>query len=141
MNGQGISTACLGVATLDETLREVDLDFEKLTPEFPGRLAERMQYPWRQALGYDFEFDATVGDRPAPTPDSAQQAAFRQALGELSTVDLEVAEAAALSGHRFDPGLVRTPEIMAKVADWIAEGRRSPYTDPTVPPPGPDDPR
>jgi flavin-dependent dehydrogenase len=141
MNGQGISTACLGVRTLEHTLLNVDFDLEKLTPEFQARLAERMQYPWRQAIGFDFEFAATVGDRPTESPSAAKQAAYRTAIGELSTVDVDVAAAAALSGHLFDPSLVRTPEIVEKVTAWISEGRTSPYTDPTVPPPGPDEPR
>ena len=139
MNGQGVSTACYGALTLGETLVDVDLDVERLTPEFQRRLARRMEFPWRQALAFDFKFAATVGERPAAGPNAAEEAAYRKAVGALSTVDIEVARAASLSAHLLDPSLLRTPEVAAKVTAWIAAGHESPYTDPTVPPPGPDE--
>jgi hypothetical protein len=46
------------------------LDIEKLIPKFQSRLAERTQCPWRQPLGFDLTFAATVGDRPASSPDT-----------------------------------------------------------------------
>ncbi len=135
MNGQGISTACYGAVTLADTLADVDFNLQKLNPEFQQRLAERMKFPWGIAVGFDFQFPATVGERPQPTTEATANAAYMKALGELATADLDAAEALFLWTHTFDPGQVRRPEIVAKVEAWIAEGRRPPYADPTQPPP------
>ena len=107
-------------------MADVDFSLEKLNPEFQQRLAERMKFPWSIAVGFDFQFPATVGERPQPSPDATANAAYMKALGELGTADVEAAEALFLWTHTFDQGQVRRPEIVAKVEAWIAEGRRRP---------------
>ena len=137
MNGQGISTACYGAKTLGETLTDLDGDLSKLSREFQQRLARRMDFPWRTALNYDFQFSATVGKQPDPAPEAAANAAYMKALGELATADPEAAEALFLSTQTFDPSQLRQPAIVAKVEAWGAGGHRPPYTDPAQPPPDP----
>lgn len=134
MNGQGISTACLGAKTLDETLTNTDDDLIALVPEFQRRLAERMRFPWTIAIGSDFQYPMTVGDRPEPTQESTTGARYMQSLAELATADVQAAEALFLMTHTFDPGQIYRPEIVRKVEAWVAEGRRPPHLDPTEPP-------
>jgi len=138
MNGQGISTACYGARTLVETLTDFDGDLERVSRVFPTRLAQRMEFPWQVALGFDFQFPATAGERPPVTPESEEQAHYVKALGELITADVDAAEALFLWTQTFDPEQIRRPEIVAKVEAWVAEGRRPEYTDPASPPPNPD---
>lgn len=97
-----------------------------------------MQFPWRTALNFDFQFSETSGERPAATPESIADAKYMRALGQAATADVDVAEALFLSTQTFDPGQVRRPEIVARVEEWMASGRTPPYTDPAVPPPNPD---
>jgi 2-polyprenyl-6-methoxyphenol hydroxylase-like FAD-dependent oxidoreductase len=138
MNGQGISTACYGAKTLVETITDLDGDIEKVSQAFPGRLAQRMEFPWQVALGFDFQFTTTSGERPPVTPETKEQARYMKALGELITADADAAEALFLWTQTFDPGQIRRPEIVAKVEAWVADGRRPEYTDPAIPPPNPD---
>jgi len=132
MAGQGISTSCLAGVTLGATFDEVDGDLTKLTPLFQTRQAEKMAYPWSVAVGFDSMFPATVGDRPAPTPEQIETGKLLQVLGQVATVDLEVAEQLLLANHLFDRSALTTPEMVAKADAWVAEGRVPPHLDPTT---------
>jgi 2-polyprenyl-6-methoxyphenol hydroxylase-like FAD-dependent oxidoreductase len=134
MAGQGISSACLGAVILGETLREVDGDLNRLPLVFQSRLAERLTYPWQQALGFDLQFPATEGSRAEPTPEGLDSARYLASLAQLATVDVAAGEAIGLASQLFDGSYLRTPELVAKVEAWVAEGRTPPNTDPTRPP-------
>jgi 2-polyprenyl-6-methoxyphenol hydroxylase-like FAD-dependent oxidoreductase len=138
MNGQGISTACLGAVTLGEVLTELDGRADRLPEEFQARLADRMVFPWRTAVGFDFQFPGTAGERPAVTPQGEARARYMTAVAQLATFDVEVAEAFFLSIGTFDPGRVEQPEVAAKVEAWMAGDRILPNADPARFPPLPE---
>lgn len=131
MAGQGISTSCLAGVTLGATFDEVDGDLNKLTPLFQSRQAERMAFPWSVAVGFDSMFPDTVGERPVPTAEQLEMARLMQVLGQVATVDLEVAEAMALANQTFDRSALTEPEMIAKAEAWVAEKRVPPNLDPT----------
>jgi 2-polyprenyl-6-methoxyphenol hydroxylase-like FAD-dependent oxidoreductase len=65
--GQGMTTAALGAATLDECLRAAERaggDWRGLARRFQRALARRNQTPWLLATGADFRTPRTVGRRP-----------------------------------------------------------------------------
>ncbi len=121
MNGQGISTACLGAVTLGETLVHVDGDLRRLPLAFQSRLAERMVFPWRTAVNFDFQFPETVGERPAPTAAAVGAAEYLGALQQIARTDPDVQEAFLLATQTFDPDLLTTAAFVAKVEAWAAE--------------------
>ncbi len=135
MNGQGISSACLGAVILGAAIEDVDGDLARLPQLFQPRLAERLAFPWNTAVGFDLQFPGTTGDRPAPSPGAEERATFMRALSELATVDDEVNEAFLLSIATFDPSVLTTPAFVSKVQAWTADGREPVYyTDPAHPP-------
>jgi hypothetical protein len=68
-------------------------------------------------------------------PPDPQRVAFGRALSQLATEDPEVALTLKTAGHFFDTAGLRSPQIAAKVAAWIEQGRTPRFTDPTVIPP------
>lgn len=131
--GQGISNTMAGTVLLREVLAEGDLD--DLGNRFHPRLAERLAYPYRTSTGFDLQFPTTVGERRPSTPESRQFAEYMGVLAQIGTVEVSVAEAILNATQTYNPGLVRAPELVAKVRQWVAEGRHATNTDPTSPPP------
>ena len=135
MFGQGISTACLGAVTLGDTIGDLEGDLRTLPKKFQGTLAERIQFPWQLAVGFDFQFPETVGERPALTPEAKEAGQYLRVLGQIATEDREVNEAMLLSTQMYDRSRLFEPDFQAKAKAWVAEGRAPRYTDPKSPPP------
>jgi hypothetical protein len=132
--GQGISSGLKAAVLLGETLDELGDDDNSLPGNFQRRLAAWLDVPWGQATGYDFAFPTTVGERPKPVPEQLAFAKYVDVLSQLSTVDPSVAEAVLVANQSFDLKLLHTPELSAKAAKWVADGRTPPIADPAKPP-------
>jgi 2-polyprenyl-6-methoxyphenol hydroxylase-like FAD-dependent oxidoreductase len=63
--GQGMTTAALGVMTLDKCLREQKGDFIGLSRRFQKRIAKVNEAPWLLATGEDYRYPETVGGSPS----------------------------------------------------------------------------
>jgi 2-polyprenyl-6-methoxyphenol hydroxylase-like FAD-dependent oxidoreductase len=68
-------------------------------------------------------------------PPSAEAVVLGQALSRLATEDPQVSLALKYAGHFFDTTALRSPEIAAKVADWLGSGRAVAPQDPALVPP------
>ncbi len=120
MNGQGTSTACMGAVLLGETLVDVDGDMDRLPAEFHSRLAVRSEFPWQVAIGYDFQFPETSGDRSLVSAEMTELNKWLAVCRRASFSDLEIFEAVSLVPQTFDPSLVYQPHIVEKVEAWRA---------------------
>ena len=132
--GQGISSGLKGAQILSETLDDVGDDLEKLPREFQPRLSAWLDIPWAQATGFDLAFPTTIGARPERTPEQLQMAAYVDTLSQMSTADHTVAEAVLIATQSFDPTMLWAPELQAKAAQWVHEGRTPAPADPLRPP-------
>jgi 2-polyprenyl-6-methoxyphenol hydroxylase-like FAD-dependent oxidoreductase len=65
--GQGMSSAALQAAALEDVARGVGVLSPELGQRFHRRAARVVEAPWRIAVGGDFGHPATVGSRPAGT--------------------------------------------------------------------------
>jgi 2-polyprenyl-6-methoxyphenol hydroxylase-like FAD-dependent oxidoreductase len=132
--GQGISSGLIAALMLGDASKDVDGDLGRLPQVFQPRIASWLDVPWTQATGFDFMFPTTVGDRPEPTVEQTKMRGYAATLSQIATVDPTVAEAVLVANQSFNPSLLRTPELEAKAARWIAEERVPPASDPARPP-------
>jgi 2-polyprenyl-6-methoxyphenol hydroxylase-like FAD-dependent oxidoreductase len=129
--GQGVTCACLGSVLLGETIVEVDGDLDRLPAAFHPALAARLRYPWQTAVGFDLRFPETVGERPAPSPESIEFGQYMDVIAQLATADVGVLETMLLANQTFDPGVLRDPALVAKAKAWVDDGRTPANLDPT----------
>lgn len=64
--GQGMTAAALQARELDQLLQE-RIQLEGLFPAFFQRAAKVIDIPWQLAVGQDFLFPGTIGDKPRGT--------------------------------------------------------------------------
>ena len=65
--GQGMTTAALGAALLDEFIQSEEGDFTtRFGQIFQGKLAKLLETPWLMATNEDFRWENTEGVRPGP---------------------------------------------------------------------------
>jgi hypothetical protein len=132
--GQGISNAVMASVLLGESLTDARGDLNEVSARFPAQLAQRLAYPYQMAVGFDLRFPATVGERPAATPEQAEMGRYMDVLAQMGTVDVEVVEALLIANQTYNPGLLRDPKLIAKAEQWVARGDKPANTDPSRPP-------
>jgi hypothetical protein len=133
--GQGVTCACIGSVLLGKTIGEVDGDLDRLPAMFHPALAARLRYPWQTAVGFDLRFPETVGERPAPSPESIEFGRYMDVIAQLSTADVGVLEKVLLANQTFDQGALHDPSLVAQAKAWVDDGRTPANLDPTRVPP------
>ncbi len=131
MNGQGISSACFGATILGASIGEVDGDLARLPNHFQSQLAERLVFPWETAVNFDFQFPATVGERPVQTPELAAKTQYLADLQQVAVQhvmqgDFEIQIAIQMANQIFDRSRLFEPDYVAKVDAWRAEQDAAP---------------
>jgi 2-polyprenyl-6-methoxyphenol hydroxylase-like FAD-dependent oxidoreductase len=119
--GQGMSSAALQAAALDDVARAVGVLSPDLPRRFHRKAARVIEAPWRIAVGGDFGHPATVGDRPTGT---AQLNGYVRRLVRAAHVSVPVARAFNRVLQLADPptALLR-PATVFRV---LSASRRSP---------------
>ncbi|MDX6281042.1 MAG: hypothetical protein QOH03_2113 [Kribbellaceae bacterium] len=119
--GQGMSSAALQAAALDEMARAVGVISPDLPRRFHRKAARVIEAPWRIAVGGDFGHPATVGDKP---PGTAQLNGYVRQVVRAAHVSVPVARAFNRVLQLADPptALLR-PTLVARV---LTTSRRSP---------------
>ncbi|MEV6414202.1 FAD-dependent monooxygenase [Kribbella sp. NPDC051718] len=119
--GQGMSSAALQAAALEEVARRVGVLSPELPRLFHRRAARVIEAPWRIAVGGDFGHPETVGDRPAGT---AQLNGYIAQVVRAAHVSVPVARAFNRVLQLADPptALLR-PAVVLRV---LTTSRRSP---------------
>lgn len=119
--GQGMSSAALQAAALEEVAQSVGVLSSELPRRFHRKAARVIEAPWRIAVGGDFGHPATVGEKP---PGTAQLNGYVQQVVRAAHVSVPVARAFNRVLQLADPptALLR-PATVVRV---LSTSRRSP---------------
>jgi hypothetical protein len=119
--GQGMSSAALQAAALDDVAQAVGVLSPELPKRFHRRAARVIDGPWRIAVGGDFGHPATVGPKPAGT---ARLNAYVARVVRAAHVSVPVARALNRVLQLADtPTALLRPGTVVRV---LSESRRSP---------------
>ncbi|GAA0955366.1 FAD-binding monooxygenase [Kribbella koreensis] len=119
--GQGMSSAALQAAALEEVARGVGVLSPELPRRFHRKAARVIEAPWRIAVGGDFGHPETVGDRPAGT---AQLNGYIAQVVRAAHISVPVARAFNRVLQLADPPTALLhPAVVARV---LSTSRRSP---------------
>ncbi|WP_437756392.1 FAD-dependent oxidoreductase [Sorangium sp. So ce1389] len=125
--GQGMSVAALGAQELDTCLREQRApkgapDLDGLSRRFQRRLALLTEMPWQFAIGEDFRWPETAGERPGAVQRALH--AYSDRVMQLAEDDAEAGRTFMRVLHLIDPAAALfRPSIAARVlerATWPA---------------------
>lgn len=119
--GQGMTSAALQAAVLDELLTERGGELAGIAPLFFKRAAKVVDTPWQLAVGEDFRYPQTTGPKPAGVDLLNRYVA---AVHRATLVDPEVGRAfAKVMNLMAPPASLMAPGMMVRV--WRANRRRS----------------
>ena len=114
--GQGMTSAALQAAALDELLTQRRGAVAGVAPVFFKRAAKIIDTPWQLAVGEDFRYPQTTGPKPAGVDLLNRYVA---AVHRATLVDPEVGRAfARVMNLMTPPASLMTPRIMLRV--WKA---------------------
>ncbi|MFN3981582.1 MAG: FAD-dependent oxidoreductase [Caldilinea sp.] len=114
--GQGMTSAAMQAAALDELLVQRGGNLADIAPAFFKRAAKIIDTPWQLAVGEDFRFPQTTGPKPAGIDLLNRYVA---AVHRATLVDLEVGRAfAKVMNLMAPPSSLMTPGMMVRV--WRA---------------------
>jgi 2-polyprenyl-6-methoxyphenol hydroxylase-like FAD-dependent oxidoreductase len=118
--GQGMTSAALQAAALDELLGQFGRPSAELARAFFKRVAAIVETPWQMAVGEDFRFPGTTGPKPAGVDLINRYIAL---VHRATLVDAEVCRAFLLVMNLIaPPASLMTPRMMLRV--WRASRRR-----------------
>ncbi len=114
--GQGMTSAAMQAAALDELLAQRDGVLDGLSPVFFKRAAKVVDTPWQLAVGEDFRYPQTTGSKPAGVDLLNRYVA---AVHRATLVDSEVGRAfGKVMNLMAPPPSLMTPAMMIRV--WRA---------------------
>ncbi len=114
--GQGMTSAALQAAALDELLMQRHGNLTNIAPAFFKRAAKIIDTPWQLAVGEDFRFPQTTGPKPAGIDLLNRYVA---AVHRATLIDPEVGRAfAKVMNLMAPPPSLMTPGMMVRV--WRA---------------------
>ena len=131
--GQGMSVAACEAVTLRDELAATGVTDPGLAARAQRAFTPVVDTVFHMVVSVDSHYPGAEFD--GVDPPSPEAVAFGRALSQLATEDPQVSLALKYAGHFFDTTALRSPEIAAKVADWIAAGRSVAPQDPAVVPP------
>jgi 2-polyprenyl-6-methoxyphenol hydroxylase-like FAD-dependent oxidoreductase len=126
--GQGMTVAALEAQKLRDRIAALDGDLDLLPDAFMEDLTASCEFPFSIAAGNDANYPgATFVNAEAPAP---EQAEFFASAEQVATEDPDVARDILHASGWFEPELLASPELVAKVEAWKASGREVTNDDP-----------
>jgi 2-polyprenyl-6-methoxyphenol hydroxylase-like FAD-dependent oxidoreductase len=126
--GQGMTVAALEAQKLRDRIATLGGDLDALPDAFMEDLTASCEFPFSIATGNDGVYPgATFVNAEPPPPENA---AFFAAAEQVATEDPEVARNILHATGWFEPELLASPELVAKVEAWTAAGREVTNNDP-----------
>ncbi len=118
--GQGMTSAAMQAAALDNLLAQPSSNAPQLAPMFFKRAAKIIDTPWQLAVGEDFRFPLTTGPKP-PGVDLINR--YVAQVHRATSVDVEVGRAFLNVMNLFaPPSSLMAPAMMFRV--WQANRQR-----------------
>jgi 2-polyprenyl-6-methoxyphenol hydroxylase-like FAD-dependent oxidoreductase len=126
--GQGMTVAALEAKKLRDRIAGLGDDLDALPDAFMEDLTASCEFPFSIAAGNDANYPgATFVNAEPPPPENAE---FFAAAEQVATDDPDVARDILHATGWFEPELLASPELMAKVEAWKASGRDVSNNDP-----------
>ncbi|HUR75409.1 MAG TPA: FAD-dependent monooxygenase [Sporichthya sp.] len=130
--GQGMSVAACEALTLRDEVAAAGVHDPGLAARAQAAFTPVVDTVFHLVVSLDAHYaGAELDGVEAPGPEAV---AFGRALSQLATEDPQVSLALKYAGHYFDTTALRSPEIAAKVREWIGAGRSPAPQDPCVVP-------
>ncbi|WP_433207342.1 FAD-dependent oxidoreductase [Nocardia sp. CA-107356] len=131
--GQGMTIAAHGAIVLRDLLARLDGALDQLPELFQAKVGEAVEWAFSSASALDTSY---AGAELENIPEIDQEdAEYYVHLEELATADHTICRAIDRSFGYMEPELLVSAEVKAKVAAWVASGRKLQNTDPLTPPP------
>ncbi len=128
--GQGMTVAALEASKLRDRIAMLGGDLDALPDAFMDDLTASCEFPFSIAAGSDANYPgATFVNAEPPPPEEAE---FFAAAEQVATEDPEIARDILHATGWFEPELLASPDLVAKVAAWKAAGREVTNNDPAV---------
>jgi 2-polyprenyl-6-methoxyphenol hydroxylase-like FAD-dependent oxidoreductase len=128
--GQGMTVAAVEAGKLRDRLASLDGDLEALPDSFMDDLKAVVDFPYSMATGADAAYEGTEFVNTDPPP--PEGAAFFALVEQVATEDPDVARDLLHATGWFEPELLGSPELLAKVQAWTAAGRTVTNNDPAL---------
>jgi 2-polyprenyl-6-methoxyphenol hydroxylase-like FAD-dependent oxidoreductase len=128
--GQGMSVATLQASKLRDRIASLGGDLETLPDAFMADVHEVIEFPFTLASNSDANYPGTTlanYDPPAP-----EAAAFFAAAEQAATEDPDIARDILHAAGWFQPEILASPELAAKVQAWVASGHEVTNNDPAL---------
>ncbi len=126
--GQGMTVAALEAQKLRDRIATLDGDLDALPDAFMDDLTASCEFAFSIAAGNDANYPgATFVNAEPPPPENAE---FFAAAEQVATEDPDVARDILHASGWFEPELLASPELVAKVEAWTASGRAVTNNDP-----------
>lgn len=130
--GQGMTTASLEARKLRDRIASLSGDLDRLADAFMADLTAACEFPFSVASNSDANYPGTTFVNFDPPPQ--EQRDFMAEVERVATDDADVARDLLHATGWFDPTLLNSPQLQAKVAAWRAAGRTVTNTDPRTAP-------
>jgi 2-polyprenyl-6-methoxyphenol hydroxylase-like FAD-dependent oxidoreductase len=126
--GQGMTVAALEAQKLRDRIAALGGDLDSLPDAFMEDLTASCEFPFSIAAGNDANYPGvTFVNVEAPPP---EQAEFFAVAEQVATEDPDIARDILHASGWFEPELLASPELVAKVEAWKASGREVTNDDP-----------
>jgi 2-polyprenyl-6-methoxyphenol hydroxylase-like FAD-dependent oxidoreductase len=126
--GQGMTVAALEAQKLRDRIAILGGDLDGLPDAFMEDLVASCEFPFSIAAGNDANYPgATFVNAEPPPPENAE---FFAAAEQVATDDPDVARDILHASGWFEPELLASPELVAKVEAWKGSGREVTNNDP-----------
>jgi 2-polyprenyl-6-methoxyphenol hydroxylase-like FAD-dependent oxidoreductase len=126
--GQGMTVAALEAQKLRDRIASLDGDLDALPDAFMADLVAACEFAFSIAAGSDANYPGATFVNAEPPP--PEQAEFFAAAEQVATEDPDVARDILHATGWFEPELLGSPELIAKVEAWVASGRTVTNNDP-----------
>jgi 2-polyprenyl-6-methoxyphenol hydroxylase-like FAD-dependent oxidoreductase len=126
--GQGMTVAALEAQKLRARIATLGGDLDLLPDAFMDDLTASCEFPFAIAAGNDANYPGATFVNAEPPP--AENAEFFAAAEQVATEDPDVARDILHASGWFEPELLASPELVAKVQAWKASGREVSNNDP-----------
>jgi hypothetical protein len=126
--GQGMTVAALESQKLRDRIASLDGNLDALPDAFMADLVAACEFAFSIAAGSDANYPGATFVNAEPPP--PEQAEFFAAAEQVATEDPDVARDILHATGWFEPELLGSPELIAKVEAWVASGHTVTNNDP-----------
>jgi hypothetical protein len=131
--GQGMTVASTEAKKLRDRIVALGDDLDALPDAFMDDLRDAVEFPYSMATGADSVYEGVTYVNADPPP--PENAAFFANVERVATEDPDVARDLLHATGWFEPELLASPELVAKVQAWVQSGREVTNSDPAHPRP------